>query len=240
MRMAAALIADGYIGDVYSVNLTARVFGPMMRAMALRAGGTTLLSIYGGHLLDAVDHYFGGITDIAARTAIHLPPVDEVGAPIHRDAFDHLLFHGSLQGGALFNIDLAGVSMTGMGSHWRIEGREGTLILSTRDASLPAIEALSLYGGHKGGPIEAIAVDPRFECSNIPSEPDRYAAYPGSFAAREALSSIGNLYSDLGTAIRTNGPVAPDFDRAVKIQGLLARIESAHSPSSLVEIGVGI
>jgi predicted dehydrogenase len=76
MRHAAALIAQGYVGRVFSVTLDARVFGPARRAMATRAGGTTLLSIYGGHLLDALDHYFGGIEEIAARGAIHLPPVD--------------------------------------------------------------------------------------------------------------------------------------------------------------------
>lgn len=240
MRHAARLVAEGFVGDVYSVTLTARVFGPIMRAMAMRAGGTTLLSIYGGHLLDALDHYFGGIADISARNAIHLPPVDETGAPIERDAFDHIQFHGSLEGGALFNVDLAGVSMSGMGCTWRIEGREGVLTLSTRDASLPAIESLVLHGGRHGAPLEPIAVAPEFECDAIPAEPDRYPAYPGVFASREALSAIGNLYTELGEAIRTGGPVTPDFRRAVDIQKLLARMDTTPAISSPHHVGVGV
>ncbi|WP_150292865.1 Gfo/Idh/MocA family protein [Sphingobium estronivorans] len=231
LRQAARLMAEGYVGRLYSVSVHARIFGPVMRAMATRAGGTTLLSIYGGHLIDAIDHYGGGIAECAMRSAIHLPPVDETGAPIERDAFDHLQFHGSLQNGALFNLDLAGVSLNGMGCTWRIEGSEGTLLLSTRDASLPAIESLILHGARHGGPFEPIAIAPELDCAAIPAEPDRYSAYPGSFASREALSSIGNLYADLGDAIRVDAPVTPDFHRAVAIQRMLARLDA---PSPLI------
>jgi predicted dehydrogenase len=226
MRQAAAMIADGYVGDVYSVTLNAHMFGPMMRAMATRAGGTTLLSIYGGHLLDALDHHCGGIADIAMCGAIHLPPVDETNAPVARDAFDHLQFHGTLANGALFNVDLSGVSLTGMGCQWRIDGRDGALLLETRHPTLPAIESLVLRGGRRGGPIAPIPIDPRHDCAAISPEPDRYAAYPGSFASREALASIGTLYTDLAAAIREDGPVEPDFRRALDIQRLLASAEA--------------
>ncbi|WP_062792988.1 Gfo/Idh/MocA family protein [Sphingobium herbicidovorans] len=222
MRQAQRLIADGYLGDLFSINLHARLFGPIMRAMAIRSGGTTLRSIYGGHLLDAVDHYFGGIQEFETRGAIHLPPLDETGAPIDRDAFDHLQFHGRLSNGALFNIDLSGVTMTGMGTTWRIDGREGALILATRDPSLPAIESVVLQGARQGSAFEAIPISAEFECPGVPSEPDRYPAYPGSFASREALSAIANLYTELGEAIRDDAQLSPDFGRAVEIQRLLA------------------
>ncbi|WP_043975971.1 Gfo/Idh/MocA family protein [Novosphingobium sp. P6W] len=130
MLQAARMIAEGFVGRVYSVSLQARLFGPVMRAMALRSGGTTLHSIYAGHLLDALDHYFGGIAEIAMRGAVHLPPFDETGQSIPRDAFDHVQFHGVLDHGALFDVDLAGVSMTGLGCTWKIEGSDGVLVLS--------------------------------------------------------------------------------------------------------------
>ena len=233
MRQAACLIGEGRIGDVYSIRVSARMFGPMMRAMAMRKGGTTLLSIYGGHLLDAVDHFFGGLGETMASGAIHLPPVDETGKAIDRDAFDHLQFHGRLKGGAMFSIDLAGVSTADMGCTWRIEGRDGSLTLSTRDPSLPAIEALVLSDA--SGPI---AIDPRFDCAAIPAEPDRYSAYPGSFASREALSAIGTLYSDLGRAIHEDSSVVPDFARAVEIQKLLDRMDASATASSHQHKGV--
>lgn len=237
MRQAAKLIADGRIGPVNGVTLIARVFGPIMRAMAMRAGGTTLLSIYAGHLLDAVDHYFGGIVEIAARGAIHLPPIDETGAPIARDAFDHLQFHGRLENGALFTVDLAGVSVTGMGCSWRIDGREGSLVLTNRASDLPAIEALGLAIAEGGAPFEPLGIDPAFECNAIPGTPDRYPAYPGSSASREALSAIGNLYGELAHAIRTDGPITPNFARAVEIQKLLARMDAGATFRPLHEAG---
>ena len=230
MAHAAQLVAEGYVGTLYSVTLHARIFGPVMRAMATRAGGTTLLSIYGGHLIDAMDHYFGPIDDADMRAAIHLPPVDERGAPVDRDADDHLLFQGRLQGGALFQMNVAGVSMGGMGCEWRIEGSEGSLLLSTRDPSLPAIESLVLQGARDGRAMEPIAIPPALECAAVPAEPDRYSAYPGSFASREALSAIGNLYMRLGDAIRNDAAVEPDFERAATIQKLLARLDRASVP----------
>lgn len=234
LRQAARLIAGGFIGDMFSVTLQARLFGPVIRAMAMRQGGTTLLSIYGGHLLDALDHYFGGVADIRMNGAIHLPPTDETGAPIERDAFDHLQFHGRLQSGALFNVDLAGVSVTGMGTSWRIDGREGSLLISTRDPTLPAIESLVLHGARHGGPFEPIPIAAELDCPAVPAEPDRYAAYPGSSASREALASIGNLYMQLGEAIRTGGSVSPDFRRAVDIQRLLVTCDEASRSATVV------
>ncbi len=237
LRQAARLLAEGFVGERYSVTLTARLFGPVMRSMATLAGGTTLLSIYGGHLLDALDYYFGGIADISTQSAIHLPPVDENGMPFDRDAADHLQFHGVLQGGGLFNVDLAGFSVTDMGSRWRIDGPEGSLILSNRDAGLPAIESLVLHGARRGAPLAPIAIAPEFECAAIPAEPDRYPAYPGSFASREALSSIGNLYTELAAAIRADTPVAPDFQRAADIQAMLAETSAASARSTLHPAG---
>lgn len=231
MRQAARMIAEGYVGRVYSVSLHARLFGPVMRAMALRSGGTTLLSIYGGHLLDALDHYFGGIVEIAMRGAVHLPPFDETGEPIPRDAFDHLQFHGVLDNGALFDVDLAGVSMTGLGCTWRIEGSDGVLVLSTRDPFLPSIEALELRGARGGAALQAIPPDLSLDCRAIPPQPDRYPAYPGVFAAREALGAIGNLYLELGEAIATGRQAEPGFDRAATIQQMLERLESTDTSS---------
>ncbi len=229
MTHAARLVAEGYVGRLYSVTLHARIFGPVMRAMAMRAGGTTLLSIYGGHLIDAMDHHFGPIEDVDMRGAIHLPPVDENGAPVDRDAEDHLLLEGRLKGGALFQMNLAGVSMSGMGCEWRIDASEGSLRLSTRDPSLPAIESLLLHGARGMDAQEPIAIPSALECPAIPAEPDRYSAYPGSFASREALSSIGNLYTRLGEAIANGAGVEPDFDRAASIQKLLARLDVASA-----------
>ena len=225
LRQAARLMAQGYVGRLYGMTVHARIFGPIMRAMATRAQGTTLLSIYGGHLIDAIDNYGGGIVECAMRSAIHLPAVDETGAPVERDAFDHLQVQGTLRDGALFNLDLAGVSLSGMGCAWRIEGSEGALLLSTRDATLPAIESLVLHGARHGGPFNPIAIAPELDCAAIAAKPDRYSAYPGSFASREALSSIGNLYAELGEAIRADAPVTPDFHRAVAIQKMLARLD---------------
>ncbi len=226
LLQAQRMIAEGQIGRVFSVTLQARLFGPALRAMALRSSGTTLLSIYGGHLLDALDHYWGGIADIRMNAAIHLPGVDESGSAIDRDAFDHIQFHGRLENQALFNLDISGVAASDLGCRWRIDGDEGSLLLTTRDPGMPAMEALSLSALQPDGSFQNVPIDSRFECSLIPLSPDRYPAYPGSNASREALSAIGNLYTRLAVAIDQNGAVSPDFHRAVHIQRLIASLEN--------------
>ena len=231
-RYVAHLIADGFVGEIYGINLHVRIYGPMSAPMAVKSGGTTLLTIYGGHLLDAVDHYFGGVAELDARSVMHLPPVDETGAPVDRDAPDHLLMHGSLTNGAPFSIDLAGASLAGLGSVWRIDGTKGSLILSSRDPSLNAMETLVLSGARIGEAIRPMEVPTEFDCAAIPLSPDRYPAYPGMDASREALTSIGNLYSDLEQAILHDLPVRPDFAHAAKIQKLLTSIDKIPTRSA--------
>ncbi|MFT4053637.1 MAG: Gfo/Idh/MocA family oxidoreductase [Novosphingobium sp.] len=231
-RYAAGLIADGFIGEVYGVNLHVRIYGPMSAPMAVRSGGTTLLTIYGGHLLDAVDHYYGGVAEMDARSVMHLPPVDETGAAVDRDAPDHLLMHGTLGNGAPFSIDLAGASLAGMGSVWRIDGTQGSLILSSRDPALHAMETLTLSGGRVGEAIRPLPVPAAFDCAAIPPAPDRYPAYPGMDASREALAAIGNLYSDLAKAVAGDLPVQPGFSRAARIQQMLAAIDRVPTRSA--------
>ena len=87
---------------------------------------------------------------------------------------------------------------------------------------LPAIGSLTLHGARRGGALEPLAIDPQYERAAIPVELDRYEAYPNTFAAHEALTSICTLYAAVA-----GGPVEPDFRRAVKIQRLLAAAEAA-------------
>lgn len=232
MLQARQLVADGYVGKVFNVSLQARLFGPIMRAMALRSSGTTLLSIYGGHLLDALDHFWGGIADIRMNAAMHLPPFDETGAPIDRDAFDHIQFSGKLNSGALFNLNVSGVAAADLGCQWRIDGDQGSLLLATRDPSIPAMESLSLHSVQPDGTLTDIPIDARFECDGIPLQPDRYPAYPGSSASREALSAIGNLYTQLAASIHSDSQPIPDFRRALIIQQLISSLESSANQAS--------
>ncbi|RVT91019.1 Gfo/Idh/MocA family protein [Sphingomonas crocodyli] len=237
LRYAADLIRDGFIGRPYSINLCARVYGPTTAAMATRAGGTTLLSIYGGHLLDAIDHHFGGIRSFGARSAIHLPPVDQQGAPVARDAPDHYVVQGELGSGALFNFDLAGTSVAAMGSTWRIEGTGGSLMLTTADPAMPAMEVLSMSGRSGGGEWKPLTVPAAYDCAAIPPTPDRYPAYPTTPASRFALVSIGTLYGRLRDAIVQDGPVEPDFARAAAIQRLLDAVDRDQSIECPVALG---
>lgn len=224
---AAMLAREGFIGEVQDINLQVHVPGSITRTMATRAHGTHLLSIYGGHLLGAITSHFGTIADWSARGAIHLPPFDETGALCPRDAPDHILIHGTLANGALFSLDLGSMAMAGMGSHWRIGGSAGTLHLRSTAPDMPAMEALTLAGAQAGEPMRDLPPPPALDCAAIPAEPQRYSAYPGVEASRDALVSIGNLYERLGQAIRNDGPVFPDFAHALAMQRLTAAIDTA-------------
>ena len=227
LRHAARLLAEGYVGRMQDINLLVRVPGSITRTMATRAHGTHLLSIYGGHLLGAIASHFGDIADWSARAAIHLPPFDETGAPCQRDAPDHILIQGELRTGAMFSLDLGSMSMAGMGSAWRIGGSEGTIELRSIAPDMPAMEALTLSAARLGEAPQPLPLPADLDCRAIPAEPQRYSAYPGVEASRDALVSIGTLYERLGRAIREDGPVYPDFAHAVTIQRLTAAIDAA-------------
>ncbi|OCC22607.1 hypothetical protein MB02_15890 [Croceicoccus estronivorus] len=226
LRHAAQLVTDGFIGTMQDVNLHVRVPGSITRTMATRSSGTHLLSIYGGHLLGALTSHFAPIIDWSARGAIHLPPYDETGLPCTRDAPDHVLIQGELANGSLFSLDLGSMSMAGMGSHWRIGGTEGTIQLHSAAADMPAMEALTISGGRLGDDIRPLGIPGHLDCADIPAEPQRYSAYPGVEASRAALASVGNLYRQLDQAIRTDGPVFPDFTHAADIQRLVTAIDA--------------
>ena len=227
LRHAARLVTEGYIGRLQAINLRVRVPGSITRTMATRAHGTHLLSIYGGHLLGAITSHFGAITEWTARGAIHLPPVDETGAPCPRDAPDHVLVHGRLANGALLSLDLGSMTMADMGCEWRSAGRAGTLRLRAAAPDMPAMEALILSGAPAGEAMRDLPLPPELDCPAIPREPLRYSAYPGVEASRDALVAIGTLYQNLGEAIRNDGPVFPDFAHALAIQRLVADIDAA-------------
>lgn len=227
LRHAAELIADGFVGQVQDINLQVRVPGSITATMATRAHGTHLLSIYGGHLLGAISSHFSPVATWSTRGAIHLPPFDETGTPCTRDAPDHIVIHGQLENGALFSLDLASMSFADMGSLWRIGGSAGTLYLRSTAPDMPAMEALSLSGARMGEAIADLPLPPHCDCPSVPASPLRYSAYPGVEASRDALVSIGNLYTALAAAIRNDGPVFPDFTHAVTIQRLSAAIDSA-------------
>lgn len=224
---AAQLVKQGFVGRLQDVNLQVHVPGSITATMATRAHGTHLLSIYGGHLLGAITSHFGAIADWTVRGAIHLPPFDETGAPCPRDAPDHILIHGTLAGGALFSLDLGSMSFSDMGSQWRVGGDGGTLHLRSAAPDMPAMEALTLSGAKMGEAAHAIPLLPAFDCPDIPDQPQRYSAYPGVEASRDALVAIATLYRRLGEAIRQGGPVFPDFAHGAAIQRLTAEIDAA-------------
>lgn len=225
LRHAASLVQDGFIGTMQDINLHVRVPGSITQTMATRAHGTHLLSIYGGHLLGAISSHFAPIVDWTARSAIHLPPIDETGTPCTRDAPDHILIHGKLANGALFSLDLGSMSFAGMESHWRIGGSGGTLRLDSTAPDMPAMEALTLSGAQLGQPVQPLPLPEALDCTAIPRTPLRYSAYPGVDASRDALVSIGNLYEDLARAIRDGTQPFPDFAHGVAIQRLAAEID---------------
>ncbi|MDD3799310.1 MAG: Gfo/Idh/MocA family oxidoreductase [Novosphingobium sp.] len=225
LRHAARLVAGGFVGEMQDVNLHIRVPGSITQTMATRASGTHLLSIYGGHLLGAVTSHFSELADWTARAAIHLPPVDETGQPCTRDAPDHVLVQGGLANGALFTLDLCSMSFAGMGSCWRIGGSEGMIELRSAEWDMPAMEALEVHGARMFEPMQPLPIPAELDCAAIPSKPGRYSAYPGTEASRAALAAIGNLYGELGKAIREDAPVFPDFSHAAAIQRLVSSID---------------
>jgi predicted dehydrogenase len=218
------LLAEGRLGPVESVSVIAagdplgggRTL-PGLAYAADPAAGNTVLSIQVGHILAALDHIVGQLTDVSAVVANFHDQVVVAGTeqriPNHTPG--QVAVHGTLDGGALLSLSIHGGSAsTPDGFLVRVAGGDGTLTITPNDPGH--------YLGWADWCIRLRSGD------NPPTElpiPDRYrltAPLPPGPPAHIAI-----LYRELAQAITANRPAHPDFATALRHHRTLAAIETA-------------
>ena len=225
IRYARDLVAQGYIGEALSANLSvmtqaALERGPGRAWQAVRANGANPLTISGGHAIDALCFMLGEVVELSARVTTRITEWrdEESGAAIPVDAPDNIAVAARLESGTEVAIQVASVPAQPTGTRLEIYGREGALFLSAQSANIGPSELLGTHGG------EALAeLEP----------PDAYQLVPEGTPPGPPRN-VAHAYVRMADTLATSERFDPDFDLAVRRHRLLDAIQ--HS----AETGMGM
>lgn len=215
------LVADGYVGRV----LTATMIGcaPNWGATIDRAyqtdkaNGANLMTITGGHQIDALCHCLGEFRELTAfavsqRDSIPLESTRELVA---KDTPDQLVVNGIVGDGAVVSFQIRGGMARSTEFLFEIHGDRGDLVLAATSRASMQRQELTLRGAQ--GTAKELAELP---------VPVKYRWVPDELP-RDSRYNVAQLYVRLGERIRDGGPMRPDFAAAVTRHRLLDAIVGA-------------
>jgi predicted dehydrogenase len=225
LNRARDLVADGYIGQPLSCTMIVATlnwgteFTNSRAYLADRSTGATLMTIPGGHSIDALCFCLGEFKELSSLVATQRPQVKNIdtGEILKMTSPDQVLLNGVLENGTLASVHVKGGTANGIGFLFEIQGTDGDLIIGPmrpRPGSSVQISDLSLKGSREATPLEEVQI------------PENYRWVPSEVPAGPPFN-VGQLFVRMAEAIRHRKPAAPDFDLAVKRHHLLDVIQKA-------------
>jgi len=215
------LIADGYIGRPLTATLfvNAANWGATLdRAyQAYFTNGANLLTIPGGHNLDALCYCLGEFRELSAfavRQRDHIP-LEGTGEPIPMDVPDQLVVSGIIGNETVVSAQVRGGMTRGHEFLCEIHGSEGDLVLAATTRTSTQRQELTVQGAQGAG--TALADMP------IPA---KYRWVPAG-VPKGSPYNVAQLYARLGAAIRDGKPCHPGFGEAVARHRMLDMITEA-------------
>jgi predicted dehydrogenase len=178
-----------------------------------RTTGATLMTIPGGHSIDALCFCLGEFKQLSALVATQRPEVKNVdtGEILRMTSPDQVLVNGVLENGAVASVHVKGGATNGNGFLFEIHGPDGDLVIAPtqpRAASSVQISELAIKGSPRGKALEPLPI------------PEKYRWVPPTMPAGPPLN-MGQLFARMAAAIRAGRPAQPDFELAVKRHRLL-------------------
>src|SRR3954468_3204135 len=143
INYARDLIAEGYVGRVLTATMigVAPNWGAAIdRAyQADRANGANLMTITGGHQIDALCHCLGEFRELTAFAVSQRDriPLEATGEIVAKDTPDQLVVNGIVGDGAVVSFQIRGGMTRGTEFLFEIHGDRGDLVLTaTTHASM--------------------------------------------------------------------------------------------------------
>ena len=215
------LVAQGYVGRV----LTATMIGcapnwgaAIDRAyQADRSNGANLLTITGGHTIDALCYCLGEFRELDAfavsqRDRIPLEGTDEI---VPKNVPDQVVVSGIVGDGAVVSFQIRGGMRRGIHFLFEIHGEAGDLVLTAPSRGSMQRQELALQGAQgAGAPLALLPI------------PEKYRRVPDGVPA-DSPYNVAQVYAGLAEAIRDDKPASPDFEAAVTRHRLLDAITRA-------------
>jgi predicted dehydrogenase len=215
------LVAEGYVGRVLAATMItcAPNWGASIdRAyQADRANGANLLTITGGHTVDALCYCLGEFRELAAFAVSQRDriPLQDTGEMVAMTSPDQLVVNGIVGDGVVVSLQVRGGMARGTDFLFEIHGDEGDLQLTATSRTSMQRQELIVKGARGEG---TALVD-------MPV-PGQYRWVPEGTPSGSPYN-VAQLYRRLAESIRDGEPVSPGFDAAVTRHRLLDMITRA-------------
>jgi predicted dehydrogenase len=236
LMYARELIAEGYIGEVLAVDFayigkatTRRGNGRIWQSD--RRNGANILTIGGGHAIDALSFVLGDFTDVSARLATTVSEWfnTDTGQTVAVDSPDWVSVSGRLRSKAEVSFLVAAVPALPDGRRtFEIYGRKGTLSIG--------------IGANSGEPNPSVYHGPnqlfgaRGKEPLAPMEtPARFTLVPDSAPAGPPRN-VAQAYVRLARAMQEGKPFEPSFAHAVKAHKLVGALEQSSAAGATVSV----
>jgi predicted dehydrogenase len=221
INYAKDLIADGYVGRV----LTATMIGcapnwgaAIDRAyQADRANGANLLTITGGHQIDALCYCLGEFRELTAFAVSQRDriPLEATGELVAKDTPDQLVVNGIVGEGAAVSFQIRGGMTRGTEFLFEVHGERGDLVLTATTRASMQRQELTVRGARDGTK----------DLAELPV-PTRYRWVPDR-TPTDSRYNVAQLYARLADSIQAGKPASPSFAAAVTRHRLLDAIVRA-------------
>ena len=218
---ARDLIAQGMVGRVLSATMigcAANWGASIDRAyQADRANGANLMTITGGHQIDALCHCLGEFRELTAFVVSQRDSIkaDDAGSVIPKTSPDQLAVNGIVRNGAVVSFQIRGGMARGTEFLFEIHGDEGDLVLAATTRASMQRQELTVQGARGAGtPLAAMPI------------PEKYRWVPDA-VPQGSPYNVAQLYAKLADSIRDGKPASPGFDAAVTRHRLIDMIVRA-------------
>ena len=243
LMYARELIGQGYIGEILAVDFayvgkatTWRGSGRIWQSD--RRAGANILTIGGGHAIDALSFVLGDFSDVSARLATTVTEWynTDTGEPVPVDSPDWVSVSGRLRSKAQVSFLVAAVPALPDGRRtFEIYGRDGMLSVGVGSGAAERNPSVyhgpnQLFGARGKEPLAPLETPARFTLipDSVPAGPPR---------------NVAQAYVRLARAMAEGGPFEPGFAHAVRAHRLVAALERSSADGSAVgvafdEVGV--
>jgi predicted dehydrogenase len=225
INRARDLVAEGYLGRVLSSTMIVATpnwgteFTLSRAYLADRATGATLMTIPGGHSIDALCFCLGEFKEVSSVVATQRKQIRivETGEMIPMTSPDQVLVSGVLESGATASVHVKGGTANGTSFLFEIHGSEGDIVIAPREpraGSSVQISELTLRGSQGGKPLADLPI------------PESYRWVPPAVPAGPPFN-VAQLFKRMADGIHDGRSVSPGFDLALTRHRLLDAIQKA-------------